>query len=50
MGIPPTGKKVNISEAIFYRFENGKEVELRSYMDVLTFYQQLGVSPPSAQG
>ena len=47
MGIPPTGKKIKISEAIFYRFENGKEVELRSYMDVLDFYQQLGVTPPS---
>ena len=47
MGIAPTGKQLNIVEAIFIRFENGKEVEATPTVDQLTMYQQLGVSPPS---
>ena len=46
MGIAPTGKKINLTTAIFYRFLNGKEVEALQYGDMLAVYQQLGVSPP----
>lgn len=46
-GIPPTGKQVNITAGFFYKFENGKEVEVVSFMDSLAFYQQLGVTPPT---
>ena len=47
MGIAPTGKKINMTTAIFYRFVGGKEVEAISYGDTLALYQQLGVSPPT---
>ena len=46
MGVAPTGKKVEISEAVFIRFKNGKEVEAWPYTDTLSIYQQLGVSNP----
>jgi steroid delta-isomerase-like uncharacterized protein len=46
MGIAPTGKKINLIMAVFYRFVDGKEVEALSYSDMLALYQQLGVSPP----
>ena len=47
MGIAPTGKKMNIVEALFIRFENGKVVEATPTIDQLEMYQQLGVSPPT---
>lgn len=46
MGIPPTGKSMALPEAHFVRFEDGKEVEEFPYIDSLTLYQQLGISPP----
>jgi predicted ester cyclase len=46
MGVAPTGREVEISEAVFIRFENGKEVEAWPYTDTLSIYQQLGVSNP----
>ena len=46
MGVAPTGKKVEISEAVFIRFKNGKEMEAWPYTDTLSIYQQLGVSNP----
>jgi predicted ester cyclase len=42
----PTGKPVNISAAYFYRYKDGKEVEAVPFIDTLTLFQQLGVSPP----
>ena len=45
-GVAPTGKRVNMKEAIFYRFKDGKEVEALPYADMLSLFQQLGVSPP----
>ena len=45
-GIAPTGKEVTFAEASFIYFEDGKEVEVWSYMDNLSFHQQLGVTPP----
>ena len=47
--IEPTGRKVNIKIAYFYRFENGKQIEVIPFMDRLLFYQQLGFTPPYAQ-
>jgi steroid delta-isomerase-like uncharacterized protein len=44
--IAPTGKKLKMISAIFYRFEGGKQVEVWGYQDYLTFYQQLGLNPP----
>jgi len=47
MGIPPTGKKLEIKEAVFIKFAGGKEVEAWPYMDTLSIYQQLGANPPA---
>lgn len=44
--LEPTGKQINITSAYFYRFAGGKEVEALAFMDMLAFYQQLGISPP----
>ena len=44
--IEPTGKQISMTSAYFYRFEGGKEVEALPFMDMLAFYQQLGISPP----
>ena len=30
-----------------YKFENGKEVEVLQFMDTLSWYQQLGITPPT---
>jgi steroid delta-isomerase-like uncharacterized protein len=46
MGIPATGKKIKLTQAFFYRFKDGKEVEALAYMDNLSLFQQLGVKPP----
>jgi len=46
LGMSPTGKQLNITEAVFFRFAGGKAVEGWTYSDSLAFYQQLGVSPP----
>jgi predicted ester cyclase len=46
-GIAPTGKKFSIPSAILSRFEGGKQVEAWSYLDYLTFYQQLGIPIPA---
>jgi steroid delta-isomerase-like uncharacterized protein len=44
MGIAPTGKKLTFPEAVFIRFENGKEVEATAYGNMLLFNEQLGIS------
>jgi steroid delta-isomerase-like uncharacterized protein len=46
LGMPPTGKRLDVTEAVFMRFAGGKAVEGWTYNDSLTFYRQLGVSPP----
>ena len=46
MGIAPTGKQVTITSITISRFAGGKEVEALPFTDMLTFYRQLGVSPP----
>ena len=45
MGIPATGKPVNITGVAIDRFENGQAVELWEVIDQLGLMQQLGVIP-----
>ena len=50
MGIPATGKRIEIGYSDFWRFENGKAVENWVQMDTLGMLQQLGVAPgPGSQ-
>jgi predicted ester cyclase len=48
MGMSPTGKQITFPEAVFVRFECSQEVEATTYANMLSFYQQLGISPPAA--
>lgn len=47
VGIAPTGKKVEIKEAVFIQFADGKTVEAWLYVDNLSVFQQLGVNTPA---
>ena len=42
-GIAPTGRKLAFPEAVFVRFENGKEVEATAYGNMNSFNEQLGI-------
>lgn len=42
-GKAPTGRKLVFSEAVFVRFENGKEVEATAYGNMISFNEQLGI-------
>ncbi len=44
-GIPPTGKKLEMTATVIHRIANGKLVEKWSNKDVLGFLRQLGVLP-----
>lgn len=44
--IEPTGKKMTRKDAIFHRFEKGKQVEAWTFSDTLSLYQQLGIPIP----
>jgi predicted ester cyclase len=46
-GIPPTGKKVTMQEALFYRWEGDKIVEEWQFINQLVMLQQFGIIPPS---
>jgi len=46
-GIAPTGKQFTQTAAAFTRFVGGKQAEAWQYGDSLSFYQQLGVTPPT---
>src|SRR3954449_6818754 len=47
MGIPPTGKRVEVPGSVFYRIAGGKIVEFRGQLDMTGLMQQLDVvSPP----
>ncbi len=48
MGIPPTGKRVNIQEFHTCRFVNGKCIEHWGLVDMMTMMQQLGVAAQTA--
>lgn len=45
LGIPPTGKQVNIDGVTLVRMENGKIAEEQDFLDNLEFMQQLGLIP-----
>ena len=45
MGIPPTGRRIEITEIHLYRVEGGKAVEHRVGRDDLGAMRQLGVIP-----
>ena len=45
MGIPPTGKRISISDYSFNRLEDKKQVETWGLSDWTTAMQQLGVAP-----
>ncbi len=45
MGVPATGKKIQVSAIIITRFEDGKNVESWVEQDRLGLMQQLGVVP-----
>ena len=46
MGLPPTGKQIEIEAYIVERLKDGKSVEHWSLFDQLTMLQQLGLVPP----
>jgi steroid delta-isomerase-like uncharacterized protein len=48
-GIPPTGKRVEVPGSVFYRIVDGKIVEFRGQLDMMSLMQQLGVIPSSQQ-
>jgi steroid delta-isomerase-like uncharacterized protein len=48
MGIPATGKPINVSYSDIWRLEGGKAVENWVQMDMLGLMQQLGVAPGGA--
>ncbi len=45
MGIPPTGKRVNVTEMRFFRIANCKLPERWGESDMLGLMQQLGIIP-----
>ncbi len=45
-GVPGTGRKVTVPNCTVTHWENGQEVEEWSVSDWLTFFQQLGYTPP----
>ena len=47
MGMPPTGKKMTITEMTFDRFAEGNLVEHRAEADMFGLMQQLGAIPSS---
>ena len=50
MGIAPTGKQFSFPEAVFIRFEGGKEVEVTPYGNMISFFEQLSANPPEVPG
>jgi steroid delta-isomerase-like uncharacterized protein len=44
-GVPPTGKAVAAQSMAFYRLADGKIVEERAQLDMLSVLQQLGAVP-----
>ena len=48
-GIPPTGKRVEAPGSVFYWIVDGKIVEFRGQLDMMSLMQQLGVIPSTQQ-
>lgn len=46
MGIPPTGKEVDVESIEIFRFDDGQFTEARGLMDMMGLMQQLGVVEP----
>jgi predicted ester cyclase len=44
--VPPTGKELTVSAAMFFHIKNDRIVEMFVYLDNLSLMQQLGVLPP----
>jgi len=44
-GIAPTGKRVEVPGSVFYRLAEGKIVEFRGQLDMMSLMQQLGGMP-----
>jgi steroid delta-isomerase-like uncharacterized protein len=49
MGIPPTGKQINVMGINIFRIANGQLVEHWGLSDRVTALRQLGVVPPAGQ-
>jgi predicted ester cyclase len=49
MGIPPTGKNIEVHGMTIIRFAGGKWVERWNQVDMLGWLQQLGAIPAPAQ-
>ncbi len=49
LGVPPTGKKVEMSYMAIFRIVGGKGVEYWTSVDISRVMRQLGASPPTAQ-
>ena len=48
-GIPPTGKRVEVPGSVFYRIADGKIVEFRGQLDMMSLMQQLSALANSEQ-
>ncbi len=44
-GIPPTDKRVEVPGSVFYRIVDGKIVEFRGQLDMMSLMQQIGAVP-----
>jgi steroid delta-isomerase-like uncharacterized protein len=47
--LAPTGRRIDVSAADFWRFENEQIVEYHLYFDRADFFEQLGVGPEPRQ-
>jgi steroid delta-isomerase-like uncharacterized protein len=50
MGMPPSGKRLDVTGVHIHRIAGGKIAEIWAYPDALSFMQQLGAIPPLGQG
>lgn len=48
-GVPPTGREVEFQAMAKFRVEDGNIIELRNYFDPQELFDQLGVTPESAE-
>jgi steroid delta-isomerase-like uncharacterized protein len=45
MGIPPTGRKIEMTNTVIFRIADGKIAESWATMDLLSLMQQVGIVP-----
>ena len=50
MGIPATGKQVDVPGVVIYRIEDGKIAQHWIFLDNMTLMQQLGLAPEPTTG